>query len=258
MQRLWLILCGLLLIGGGLFAQQPPAQPNAEQVRDAVLDRWEKTMTGLQSLKVECSCKKIDKTFNTTEVKKGTAMLLKGVAPNQPCRASLYMVKFVDDRERGVYNVKTNEYEKFICSGDFLYEYVPSEKVIRIHKMQGPVADNFLSFLIGMKAADAKKRYNIRWVGHDNWYHYLQILPRENNQADFSEAQLTLTKKDFLPRRLWYKEPNGNEITWDCPEVSTNNPGVQAQAFQKPTPDPGWRFSQVPANAPPRVIRPAP
>ena len=260
MRRFWLTLGGLLLIAGGMFAQQPPAQqPNASAMLDAVLGKWEQTMTGLESLYVECSRKKIDRQLNTTEFKKGTALLLKQKGEN--CRACLHLDKYVEGKTPGVYDVKTDDFERFICSGTFLYEFVPSDKVIRIHKMQGPIADNFLSFLIGMKAADAKKRYQIRWVPPrpgDTFYHYLQILPRENNQADFTEAHLTLDARTFLPRELRYWEPNGNEITWDCSKVNSNA-NIRPAEFEKPPlPTKNWKWADVPANEGPRVIRPAP
>ncbi len=259
MRRLWLTLCGLALIGGGLVAQQPAVpQPDPTKMLDFVLGQWEQTMTNLQELHLECSRKEVDKVFKTTKFFKGTAKLRKGRIPSEPCQAYLHLERYTVG-PKGVYDVKTNTYEKFICSGTFLYEFVPSDKEIRIHAMRGPVADNFLSFFIGMKAADAKRRYQIRWVPApppgNQFYHYLLILPRANNKSDFTEARLTLSAKTFLPRQLWYQEANGNEITWDCPKV-LSNVDIRAADFAKPAPPAGWKFSNA-TEEKPRVVRPA-
>ena len=71
--------------------------------------------------------------------------------------------------------------------------------------------DNFHSFLIGMKAADAKRRYELKLVKEDVNYLYIEVKPRNaSDLADFSLAQLALTQKTFLPRMLIYTAANGN------------------------------------------------
>jgi len=65
-----------------------------------------------------------------------------------------------------------------------------------------------------------------------------------------------LNKDTFLPRQLWFEQPNGSEVTWDIPAIRA---GVQVNRadFDAPTPPPGWKMVQMPRNAdlPPKVIR---
>ncbi|MCS7046763.1 MAG: hypothetical protein NZO58_10435, partial [Gemmataceae bacterium] len=61
---------------------------------------------------------------------------------------------------------------------------------------------------------------------------------------------------NYLPRQLWFLEPNGNEVTWDFPRV-TSPANVSAHDFAHPQLPAGWTFDTVPLqqNPPPRVLR---
>src|SRR5262249_23107736 len=132
--------------------QQAPAQQPAVALDpknnklDALLLNWEATVQGMQAFSADCVRTKVDKTFNTTEVFGGKAKYMK------PDLASLELVR----------QGNPQLYEKYICTGTFLYEYVPAQKEIRAHELprgkSGQVADDgFLALLFGMKAADAKQ-----------------------------------------------------------------------------------------------------
>ncbi len=221
-----------------------------------VLGNWEQAMTKLDGFAVTCRRSTADKTFGGVEVYEGSAKYLKGGA-GQTSRALLEMVNKKDP----------SKYEKFLYTGTFLYEYVPATKVLRIHEVPPPksgqfgVEDNIVALLFGMKADDAKRRYQMTWVAdtkdNNKYYHYLQILPRTPaDKADFTEARLVLTSKDFLPRQVWYHQPNGNEITWDFESLKKNQEAaIPASAFAPPQQlPPGWRLDRVP---PPGTIQPA-
>lgn len=216
--------------------QQPPAPPADPQL-DAVLLQWEKAMTSMQSVEAICTRTSINKAFQTTEVYEGNAKFLKTSAQGTPSRASLEMYK------KG----RPDVFEKYIFTGTFFYEYVPSSKIIRVHEPpKGQMADdNFVSFVFGMKAAEAKNRYQIIYVPappNDKWYYYLRILPKLPSQkADFTEARLVLSASTFLPRQLWFQEPNGNEVTWDFPKIMTNA-ALRATDFGQPALPKDWRF----------------
>src|SRR5262249_37453647 len=150
----------------------PPAPPvtldPAHNRLDALLLRWEKEMTSVQTLAAQCVRTDVDKTFQTTTVFEGTARYMK------PNLALLYMEK------KGNPQV----FEKFICSGNVLYEFVPPQKLIRVHELPQPKAgqqaieDNFLTFLFGLKPEEAKRRYELKLKKEDQWYIYIEILPK--------------------------------------------------------------------------------
>src|SRR5262249_18421468 len=160
--------------------------------------------------------------------------------------------------------------ERFICSGNFLYQFVPEGKEIRVYELNqtksGQVGeDNFLSFLFGMKAEEAKRRYDLRLEKQDQHWIYIRVYPRfDQDKVDFQEAQVVLGGESFLPRRLWFLEPNGNEVTWDIPRIDPKAP-VNRADFGAPAVPPGWELKRVPRNPqnatrpnepPPRVVRP--
>ena len=43
--------------------------------------------------------------------------------------------------------------------------------------------DGFLSFLFGMKAAEARQRYDLRVDKVDQWYIYVEVIPRQRRQG---------------------------------------------------------------------------
>jgi TIGR03009 family protein len=254
MRNRWLALPAIVMMGGVVLAQQQAQIPTGDKL-DQLLTNWEKAMTSVQSLLAYCTRTTMDKVFQTTEVFDGMAKFLKSGQAGQPSRASLEMKK------KG----RPDIYEKFICTGTFLYEFAPQDKVIRIHELpptkSGQMGDdNFLSFLFGMKAADAKKRYKLTYVPpppDDKWYSYVKIEPIEAaDKADFTEAQLVLTNSNYLPRRLWFRQSNGNEVTWDFPKM-ISGADIRPQEFAQPAlPASDWRYVRVPRENGPRVVRP--
>ncbi len=236
--------------------QQPPAAApplNPANRLDALLLKWQDSMQKMQSLEATCVRKTLNKTFNSTEEMEGKARYMR------PNLASLELVK----------RSNPGVFEKFICSGTFLYEFVPAEKVVRVHELPkgngGQIADdNFLSFLFGMKAEEAKRRYDLQLEKEDQHWVYIRIHPRfPADKADFQEAQLVLGAQMLLPRRLWFQQPNGNEVTWDIPVVDPNA-RINRAEFALPALPRDWQLKKVPqANAmaqpfepPPRVVRP--
>ena len=245
----WLALATLFVGTTLVFAQQPPAAPRPPDKLDDYLARWEKEMHNLQTLVVQCERTEKDKVFPGVDVYWGVFKFMK------PNLASLEMVR----------KDKPNELaEKFICSGTYIYQFVFPQKEIHVHQLpvptQGQVTDDgFLSFLLGMKAADARERYDLRLVKDDQWYIYVEVIPRTNaDKADFQKARLVLNKDSFLPRQLWFEDRNGKEITWDILKVDTKGDSVRRTDFESPKVPTGWKMVQGPrtaGDAPPRVIR---
>lgn len=252
----WFVPPALLFLSAFAFAQQdPPAQdPNAAKL-DEVLNNWEKAMTSVQSIQVGCTRITLDKTFNNKETFKGMAKYLKSGLPGQGSRASLELYKDTDKGPR------QDIFEKYICTGNFLYEYSPANKVIRVHELPPPkpgqvADDNLLSFLFGMKAAEAKQRYALTYVpppATDKWYYYLKVQPKHaQDKADFTEARLVLLQSNYMPRQVWFHQPNGNEVTWDFPQMQTNVE-IPLAHFQQPALPQGWQFEKMPGQSKPKV-----
>src|SRR5579863_3564732 len=249
--RALFVLATLAGAGTVTLAQQgaPPVPTVNPGQLDMVLDGWERSLGSLRSLYADCERTEQDKTFQTRKVFRGTAKYLKAPGPGQGSRASLEMHQVTPQ------GLSTTVFEKYVCTGTFLYEYAPANKVIRIHDLPKPKAgqvsdDNFLSFLFGMKAVEAKQRYELAIPASpaDQYYYYLQIRPKlAQDKADFSVARLVLRRDNFLPAQVWFLQPNGNETIWSFPKVS-RDVAIPAATFEQPKLPPGWKFEKMPAQ----------
>jgi TIGR03009 family protein len=237
----------------GISPQGQPGAPPATQPLDPehnpldkFLLRWEQEMKNVETLSAQLSRIEENKTFQTVDVYVGIARYMK------PNLASLEMQK----------KDKPDLFEKFVCNGQMLYQYKAAQKEIWAHQLPAPKPgqvsdDNFLSFLFGMKAEEAKRRYDIKVAKEDQWYVYLDVLPRfDADKADFQRARLVLTKDTFMPRQLWFEQPNRDTVTWDIPKIETKVPLKRDEFLAPPVPQ-GWTMKQVPrtTDMPPRVIR---
>src|SRR5438093_227405 len=115
MRTLGLAMIGLLTLA----LTQSVGQPAQENL-DTVLRGWEKAMTDLQSFVSVVERSTLDKAFGQRDEHKGYAMFLKPTVKDDGSRARLEMAK--------VSNPKI--FEKYICTGTYLYEYVPANNTV--------------------------------------------------------------------------------------------------------------------------------
>ncbi|VTS02983.1 TIGR03009 domain-containing protein [Tuwongella immobilis] len=244
---------GMLILTGSVFAQNPvapPADPMASRL-DVLLKAWEDRMKNTSTLYTECTRTEINKTFNTTEVFTGQARYMK------PNLARLDLLKKDDP----------NNYEKYVCTGTYLYEYRPKNKLVRIHDMPkgngNAVADNAsMSFIFGMKADEAKQRFQLTLRKEDNFWIYVDILPKyPADKQEFTKAQMVFyaspASNAMLPRRLWFEHPNGDEIMWEFNTIQTNVQ-LERNDFVAPSAPKDWQVVRANAQAPQAQPNPGP
>jgi TIGR03009 family protein len=233
--------------------QQPTARaqtpPPADQSKlPEYLRRWEKEMASIQTLKITCN--RTVKDPLTESVRNSTGVVLF-------MRPNLAAFKMAPKE-------KPNEFtERAIYTGNFLYYFDYASKVIQARPMtppkSGQVADDtFLPFLTGMKADEAVRRYDLKIEKEDQWYAYVIVVPRlAGDRAEFTKGRLVFNKETFLPRQLWYVEPNSSQITFDLAKVE-KDVRLDRKEFEKPEAPPGWKLvvQQRGEEAPPRIIRP--
>lgn len=257
MRTLWLAVASLLLAQAAGLAQQPPTAPPltpapaatpaaldpAHVPLDAFLLRWEDAMKRIDTLSAQCSRVEENKTQLVTKTYVGTAKYLR---PN-----SGLLEMYQRD--------KPQNFEKIVVSGGILYQYVPQLKEIHAHHLPPPrpgqvAEDNFLGFLFGMKAEEAKRRYELTLQKEDQYYVYIGVTPRfDADKADFKAARLVLSRDTFMPRQLWFEQPNRDTVTWDFPKIEA---GVRLNPaeFAKPPVPAGWKMVDAQDQRPP-VIR---
>ena len=227
--------------GAGATLGQPVLDPNSHL--DSYLMRWENEMKGVTSIVVP-NCVRTDKQPGIIKTWKGEARYLK------PNYAALRLVQQEDPKF----------YELMISTGTNLYEYRPQTQKLVIHELPpakfGAFDNNLLSFLFGMSAMDAKKRYDLtltRDIGPENPnYIYIGITPRYvEDKKEFVRAQLVLFSATMLPRRLWFEQPQptGSEVTWDLPNMETRAQ-LHVTDFDPPPAPKGWNTERQRLPAP--------
>jgi TIGR03009 family protein len=229
---------------------QPAQQPTPEQKLDNYLLRWEQEMTRVQTLMAQLARTETDTTFNQKKKYVGSAQYMKsGSGPGALNMAMLVMY------EEG----KQDFAEKYVCTGTYLYVWHVPTKEVRIHKLPPPQPgqvgnDSFLHFLFGMRAADAKQRYDLKLLGEDQNYIYIEVQPRlPQDKADFKVAQIVLFRDTYLPRQLKFQHANGGSVTeWDIPIIKSGV-NVDRRLFDAPDArslEPGWKPVVVPQTQP--------
>jgi TIGR03009 family protein len=238
-----------LILGGSFAAAQTPTT-----ALDKHLASWEAAMVKAQQLTAEIALIEKDTTFNKSQKYVGYAQYLKtgsGKTALNLARMKLWPAGKTEADFR----------QQFICTGTFLYKFEPDVKEIRAYELPTPkpgqvAEDNLLSFMFGMKAEDAKKRYDLKLYKEDEFYVYIDVLPRDNaDKADFKRARIVLYKANYLPRQLWLEQVNATEMTWDIPRIDDKTK-VERSLFDVPRTPAGWKMTQVPRDAKTTVIRP--
>jgi TIGR03009 family protein len=249
-----LILSGALAGAQTKPGETTPTKPATPTALDRYLANWEAAMKNVESLAAEVNRIDKDTTFNKTSKFKGYALYMKAGKGTTALNLALLEMKLEG---------KTDIADKFICTGTFIYRFAPSTKEILAYELPKPkpgtvADDSVLSLMFGMPAAEVKKRFEMKLAKEDDWYVFIDITPRsKEDKVDFTRARVVLYKNSYLPRMLWFEQPNGSESTWDIPRIDLKAK-IERSMFDAPRTPPGWKMVQVPkdADAPPKVIKP--
>ncbi len=261
MKHLGLCCAAMLTIAMPLTAQTPlPASAPANQNRlDTLLKAWEERMTSLDSLATRTTRNDTHPLTKKVTTFVGEAAFLK---------PDMARIDLTHQDDVGKKDAEKTNFERIYCNGQHIYEYSPREKLIIIHDMpkNNPATDNMiLSFLKGMKAANAKQRFGIVLTKETEWYAYLMITPQNAaDKQEFSSAQLTIWVKNpnpqgkpnlaMMPARLWYRQPTGKEVTYMFEDMQPN--AALNKASFVPTRIPGYEVKTAQALEPAPVPTP--
>jgi TIGR03009 family protein len=233
----------VVLPATALFAQQPappppaaPPPPNPNGPLVQLLLQWEQAMKQVTTLSAQCTRKDTDKVIGQVKVWSG---IVEYLAPN------FVRLDLTDQADK-------NAREYYLLTPNALYEYKSVVQTVFIRQMPPPppgqVAQaNQFALLFGMTAQQALQRYTIQFAAkQDPSFHVLTVLPRnQEDQAEFTQAQLVLDKATLMPRQLWFQTPNQNEVLWQLPTVQPQAP-VPPANFARPATPQGWREQVIP------------
>jgi len=253
-------------VPGQPVAGQPPVAPRAPfQLTpqetadlDLVLREWELKSDKVKTLTSEFTRFEFDPVFKTNKQTKG---ILKFKKP-----------------DKGVYQILDEGGEHWICDGLSIYEYNHQQKLVIERRLppelQGKaIVDGPLPFIFGAKAAKLKARYFMRLARAPNEQErqrriqageiWIEAYPRhQRDAANFSRADLILSRSTMLPKALRIRLPGGNKTT-DHIFTEPNTNGIWDFVKDiKPSIPFGWKLVQAepqqqPARPPRAAQRPA-
>jgi TIGR03009 family protein len=253
-----LILATLMLASMPARAQQAPQTPATpaaadDKALDGHLAKWEATMKKVETLGAQLT--RIDKSLVYDQVQKLTGVAYYMKAGAGPTAQNLALLQMSVEGQK-------EPKEKYICTGTYIYQFWPDQKEIRYYKLPKPEPgqaseeeNNLLSLLFGMKADDAKRRYELRLDKEDANYIYVSIAPRSAaDKADFQRARLVLNKSNYMPRQLWFEHANRSTTLWDIPNLQVGM-AMDRRTFDAPQAPQGWKL--VPGEKGNQIARPA-
>jgi TIGR03009 family protein len=215
-----------------------PAAPAADPKLDTHLNGWEKNMANLANFRFVLELKRTDATFKQDKMYSGVVLCMK---PNFAVLRLNY-----DGDKTGT------DYEAFICNGKAVYEYNGLQKTVTEWKLPenagnpGATDNLMLDFLSGMKAKDARNRFDLSLFKEDANYVYLDVKPiLPKDKAEFLQLRMALygpnTRWPYLPAQVYMAKPNGDTEQWKFKDPQTNIPGLAAKDFQYQEVK-GWKF----------------
>lgn len=271
MRRMGFTLAVLFIAGIPASAQQPipPGAPTAAPpaappvvnpappagALDIHLAAWEKKMSNLINFRVELALTRKEAVFNKTKDYTGVMLCMK------PSYA-IMRLDYTGDRTK-------SDYEAYICNGKSLFVYSGIDRTITEHKLPAPATNSggqtdnlMIDFLSGMKAADAKRRFELTIFKEDDYYVYLDIKPlMDKDKLDFQQARLALygpkTKFAYLPAQMYIVRSNGDSEQWKLTNPQTDLPGIDHTVFQYKD-VPGFTSRQAPPQPQGSAVRPGP
>lgn len=233
---------------------QPGAAPAADPKLDPHLAGWEKKMGGLTNFRADIHLTKKEAVFQKPREYDGSVLCMK------PNLARLRL----DALPKPPPGKPASDFEAYICNGKAVYEYNGIKQEITefaITPNMGPGGgDNLmLDFLSGIKAADAKRRFDIKLFNEDDNYVYLDIKPRGQKDAqEFVHVRFALygpkTQVAYLPAQVWLQKPSGDTELWKFTNPQTNVAGIEPEKVFVYVPIQGWplkKFQPPPAGGVP-------
>jgi TIGR03009 family protein len=263
-------MVAVLIAGSVVLAQGTPKLEPLETPKNAPVDpklngllkEWENKMRKVDRFMVDCKRVETDELKGKSRNYKGQARYLK---PN----FALLDLTNVEKEE-------ASDRELMVSNGDKLYEFKIRDKLVMVHDMPkngGANDSTFLNFLLGLDASEVQKRYDLtlKKANEGEGYIYIGILPKlPGDKQEFKEAELVLYSQwiadiqpknparadwAFLPARLWFRAPNGNQSTWTFENYDLKA-NLKAESFIPPQWPKDWRTEVVKTGAQPLVEDP--
>jgi TIGR03009 family protein len=248
-RHLWscALVCGLAATVWQIsFAQAPPAgvarpRPQGQPLRvpalspelESLLKTWEQQSAGIKTLTGKHIRSEINSVFQVEKRSEGKFFF------EAPDKGRIDMVGIPPKRgEQGApigpdktpCRLQEGPSERWICTGQEVLQINEKAKEYEVapipRELQGTnIVRSPLPFLFGLKAEEAKRRFQFRLLNETNEYFALEVVPLTNQDA-FEKAILKLDKRLFVPTAvILYDRAGGLMQRYDFEDIKVNNPG---------------------------------
>ena len=211
---------------------------------EKILIDWEAHSSKIKSLQGKHIRKEFIKTFAVEKVSEGQFFL------ETPDKGRIDMIAKPIAKgavaSRKDYSLEKGSSERWICTGEEILAFNEDDKTysreVLPASMRGKnIVHSPLPFLFGMKADEAKQRFNLKLVGFnkDNTAVQIQAIPRmDSDRQNYSEAAIMLDLKRFVPNAVRLLDPNGIETVYIFEGVKINDSGFWQELKTKFSGDP--------------------
>jgi len=131
------------------------------------------------------------------------------------------------------YRLEEDHAEKWICTGDEIVMVNDDEKTYEVMPLPESVKgsniiNSPLPFLFGMKADEAKRRFQITLKSNSKAQAVLIVTPRmDSDRQNYKQAFIMLEKENYLPTAVKLFDPSGSlETVYMFENVKINDNGV--------------------------------
>ena len=199
---------------------------------EKILVQWETESAKIKSLHGKHTRSEFNKTFEVEKVSKGEFFLEtpdKGridMVAKEPKKGEVSSRK---NAEGQPYALEKGMSERWICTGEEIYSFNDDDKTYNREElpanMRGKnIVHSPLPFLFGMKAADAKNRFNMALISVGKDSVKLKAIPRmDSDRQNYHEAWIILDTKRYIPTAVRLIDPNGLETVYMFEEVTIND-----------------------------------
>lgn len=222
---------------GTATAAAPPATPNDRRPRpdgqplrveplppelEEILVNWERSSKKVNRLSGKFIKFTYQHTFSVETRAEGDFLY---EAPDR----GVYMVKGVHiqtgekskkvDAKGTPYDLKPDQPERWICNGSEIMRFNETDRTyesvsIPPENRGENIIDGPLPFLFGMRADQAKRRYDMKLIKLTKEEAWISAIPRlQMDAANYQEAIVILNLADYLPNAVKLVDPSGSSET---------------------------------------------
>lgn len=218
-------------------------RPAAEPLRiqkvspelEKILKDWEQKTAKIEKLQGDTRYREFDKTFAVEYRAEGKFAFEapdRGNYELRPVKINKGDASSLKDEQGEAYKLTPKAAERWVCTGAEILKIDEAQKTYEVveipeERRGDRIIEAPLPFLFGMKAEQAKQRYQIELGKETDQDIVLQLRPNwSGDAANWSKATVIISKTNYLPREVRLIAPGGTSMrihTFENIKVNSDN-----------------------------------